>query len=610
VVSIAENVMEFTSNEQYFAESQRQQMAGHDNPTALGEVAQSFPGVNYVSVNSGANSEPIYAQTPGTGMYNMQDDVFDFKPVQNEGNNAFANHNTLFESCLASSSSPYEESSPMMSSNERFAQQMTGNAIMEHNRFMDNGFNTTAEMTSLFMQSTKLVKERDLETIIMTYLTYTHSCNLKARDVRNSFIHSVVHSLKLENATNLLSLLGFIVPPDQLRRNEKRSENVYGDFTEWDKILQVLSFNEEEVQDFLLSEDSDFAHELPTIKHVLTTLQQIGAEKLTMEDSLKIYLLTNIKGVSSLVAITTFLTDALPSTFNAQEAVFVFTAYMADVHFSQEEYTNDLAWILSNVIIAQTFQEKCIYFMETTQSMLKWSQIEKIKSHVGRVRLRYRIGSKMTSNERSVGNVETPGTNEQCSASGETVAHTVGNASQISQIQEDSLHGWSLRARVPPAISHKSKLLAYLLMSQTTFADPSDAIRSHFVNDVHFCENILTQRVFKPHASVITEFLRLLTVQVTPFDGLMAFRDECFNDFSFTDTKDLSWLKYLQLYIAAYQHHDVWPLVWEQFCSVMSHQVLLSVTNFKKKHLYDINRVTEICMQTEEGGEKSVREVT
>lgn len=602
--------MEFPNNEQYFAESQRQEMTGHDNAMMLQGMAPSFPGGNSVDANSGMNGEPMYEQIPGTNMYNMQDDVFGFKSVNNDGAYAFANQNTMFGSCLASSSSPYEDTSSTVTSNERFAQQMTGNAITEHNQLMDNGFNATAEMTSLFMQSTKLVKERDLETIIMTYLTYTHSSNLKARNVRSSFIHSIVHSLKLETAGNLTSLLGYPDPPDELRRNDKRSENVYGDFTEWDKILQVLSFHEDDVKDYLLSEDSDFAHSLPTIKHVLTTLQQIGAETLTMEDKLKVYLLTNIKGVSSLVAMTTFLTDAMPSTFNAQEAVFVFTAYMADVHFSQEEYTNDLAWILSNVIVSETFQEKCIFFMETRQSMLKWSQNEVIKSHVGRVRLRYRIGSKITSSERSSGNAETPGSGEQCFADDGTVAHTVGNASQISQIQEDSLHGWSLRARVPPAISHKSKLLAYLLMSQKSFADPSNAIRSHFVNDAQFCENILTQRVFKPHASVIIEFLRLLTVQVTPFDSLLAFRDECFNDFSFTDTKDLSWLKYLQLYIAAYQHENVWPLVWEQFCSVMSHQVLLSITSFKKKHVYDINRVTEICMQTEEGAEKSVRDVT
>ena len=109
---------------------------------------------------------------------------------------------------------------------------------------------------------------------------------------------------------------------------------------------------------------------------------------------------------------------------------------------------------------------------------------------------------------------------------------------------------------------------------------------------------------------MIVEFLRLLTVQVTDFDELTAFRDECFTDFSHTDSKELSPHRILQLYIAIYQNQDTWVHVWKSFCGVMSHQVLIAVSNFKKTHVYAVDKVVEICMRGEEGTKRTVDTVS
>ncbi|KAJ1465010.1 hypothetical protein T484DRAFT_1866857 [Baffinella frigidus] len=361
---------------------------------------------------------------------------------------------------------------------QRFAQQLDVTAIQEHKSLMDNGFNATAEMTSLFLQSTKLVEDPDA--------------------------------------------MDFKLPQDGLVRFDRLVENVYGDFSEWEKILQMLSFEEEETTEYLRSSDSDFCNDLPTIKFFLDTLQQVGADTLSMTDSLKIYLLTNVKNVTSFVAIKAFLTSTMPATFNASDACNIFTACMADSRFTQAQFSDDLAWFMLNVIVSQDFHSKCIFFMETKESML------------------------------------------QCAAAG-------GNGN------DDSLHEWALRARIPPAISHQSRLLGYVLMAQ---------------------------------ASAIIDFLRLLTVHVTPFDELIAFREQCFADFLYTDSKDLSWLNFLPLYVAAYQNEDVWPHVWKSFCTVLSHQVLIAVGNFKKQYVYAFDKVTEICMQGGEESRKAVNDVS
>ena len=177
--------------------------------------------------------------------------------------------------------------------------------------------------------------------------------------------------------------------------------------------------------------------------------------------------------------------------------------------------------------------------METKESMLKWSQRENTKQHQasGRVRLRYRVGHQKNSCDN---HPESENTNA---------------LSSKSQVEVDSLQGWSIRARIPPAISHKSKLLGYVLMAQTTFADPAKAIRKHFTNDVEIASNILANQLRMPQASAVIEFLHLLTCQVPDFPELRAFSTECFVDFSYTDSKDLAPLNYLRLYIASYQNN-------------------------------------------------------
>jgi hypothetical protein len=519
-------------------------------------------------------------------------------------------HNVNSQSLMMQSSRPMSHTPDyVLRANEQFAKHLDISTINEQSKLMDNGFDATAGLTSLFMQSTKLVEEHNYESIIMTYLTFSHTSNLLARNVPISFKRSIISSLKLLDTSSICSTLQLDPPQQELVQFERRTTNVYGDYTQWEKILRVLSFDEEATREYLLTVDSDFGNDHPTIKFVLSTLQQVGAEALSMSDSLKLYLITNIKAVSSLVAVKAFLTEAMHSTFNSSDAANVFTACMADTRFTQEQFTADLSWFMFNVVVCPAFAEKCIFFMETQQSMLKWSQTEETKKHVGRVRLRMRVAKNcedmnLANATASRSSDDTNGMDDNTSTQNSNVP-----VSHTSQLHEDSLQGWTSRARVPPAISHMSKLLGYLLMSQYPFADPTHAIRTHFVNDAEISDNIISQRICKPHAAPIIEFLRLLSVHVTQFDELTAFREQCFTDFSHTDSKDLSWLNFLQLYIAIYQHDDIWAIVWRSFCGILSHQVLIAIANFKNNNVYAVDKVVEICMRTEASGLKSVDEV-
>jgi len=544
------------------------------------------------------------------------DAIFDFK-LSKDGTSNNIHSNILMMRGLQGN----HENTHLDRAVYNFAEQLDPDSIQEQNRFMDNGFDTTSEMTTLFLQSKKHVEQHDYSSVIATYLTFAHTSNLLARDVMNSFKRSIISSLKLSDTSSVCEAMEYELPQEGLVRFEQQVENVYGDYSEWEKILQVISFEDELISEYLNGPESDFGNDLPTIKFVLATLQQIGAQTLCTTDALKVYLLTNIKSITSLVAITAFLREAMSANFNSTDASFIFTACMADCRFTQEQFSDDLSWLMQNLIISSSFEAKCLFFMETKESMVKWSQKENKKIHQGRPRLRYRVGVHQKENERLT-EASSDRTQEMTSTSSthlssdshqidpQQITLNAAPTSNFSQMKQDSLQGWSLRARIPPAISHKSRLMGYVLMGQTTFADPSGSIFTHFGRNKDMASNILAQKVFKPHTDVIIEFLRLLTVQVTPFDELIAFRDECFTDFSHTDSKDLSWLRFLQLYIAMHQIEDTWPFVWKSFCNVLSHQVLIAVGNFKKHHTYAIAKVADLCMRGEEETTRAVSTVS
>lgn len=265
------------------------------------------------------------------------DSVFDFAVTSHGRTHAVTPH-ALAVNNVSHYNDRYENNH-LHGASQRFAQQLDVKAIQEHNSLMDNGFNATSEITSLFLQSTKLAEEHNFNTIIGTYLTFAHKCNLPCRDISDSFKCSIICSLKLTDTTSICEAMQFKTAQDGQVRFERLVENVYGDFKEWEKILQVLSFEEDETKEYLTSSDSDFGNDLPTIKFVLDTLQQVGAESLSITDALKIYLLTNIKNVTSLVAINAFLTATMPATFNTSEACNIFTACMADSRFTQAQFS-------------------------------------------------------------------------------------------------------------------------------------------------------------------------------------------------------------------------------------------------------------------------------
>ena len=117
-------------------------------------------------------------------------------------------------------------SNNMIQASQRFAEQIGTDAIKEQNGFMDDGFDATAEMTTLFMQSTKLMKKGNVDKIINAYLTFAHTSNLVARNVDDGFKRSIIASLKVADKTGICTLMQYDEANEELQKIEHRKENV------------------------------------------------------------------------------------------------------------------------------------------------------------------------------------------------------------------------------------------------------------------------------------------------------------------------------------------------------------------------------------------------
>eukprot|EP00961_Rhodomonas_salina_P062154 834322-Rhodomonas_salina.1 len=61
-------------------------------------------------------------------------------------------------------------------------------------------------------------------------------------------------------------------------------------------------------------------------------------------------------------------------------------------------------------------------------------------------------------------------------------------------------------------------------------------------------------------------------MQQAPFAELTLFMRSCFRAFPQKDLREMTLLKYMQLYLASYQHTDLWKSCWVSIHPLLSYQ--------------------------------------
>ena len=443
---------------------------------------------------------------------------------------------------------------------------------------IQHDFDTAANVHAMFAQSVQPAGTRNFTNCIEKLISFARRCNIKANFVSGCVKRAILASLELMKPEQVTACIKDGQPFGELKRfMEKQDTNFLGDYHDWETLLHALTFDEEKLQ-MAFSSKFNFGKEFPTIYRARELLQEIDLY-LTWQDLFKVYLLSNIKNLKVRHTLENFFQQILPLGKNAGQLAMVYSASLADKRFSPEEYSTDLAFTVDALCVQPWFEEKVIRFLQDSSEMVRLTTKRVKEETTGRVKLRERVGELVQRRlvEGSVVSLATPA---------------------VDDLISNTFEGWCRLARLPPMISERKKLTAYMLMSlPIMYASKSEIdtiIRNNFDPTVADC--ILETAVENPEASVIVELLSLVTTCIKAFRQLSEFQDLCFATVSQQEKLGLESITAFQLYVAIYQRESLWRTVWTNFHVSLTHQITVAVNIFRSKNEFALKEVAEYCL--------------
>lgn len=446
-----------------------------------------------------------------------------------------------------------------------------GNSRSQDNRSHEDRSQTNQVSQPAFNQAFQPQynsNKRSYSTIIESFMCFCRDFGCDAEDSALSLKKAIVASIR---SVNVKVVIDNIDPSEAfldynlLAQNDEN--NRFGDDMEWIKMMDLLHFD---VDSETMMQD--IKNGVLSINFLINLVQQMdmGAQ-ISTNNMLKMYLLTNIKQVTSRHVLELFCSNLLHRDVSRE--VLILTSLLADQRFDQDQFTTDVSWLLQHLRFDDIFIREYQFFMKNEQSLKSVMKQRQIQSMArDRVRLRDRI-PKATNMKWK--------TKVACSAE--------------SQEALDSFNGWVARVRFPQITTRRMKLNAYFIKCQTNLNhDPY--VQKHYIADV--AEIIIKNNVTIPETCVIKNVIDSLRMHVQPFPELIEFRRECFAGFAQKDSRGLTWLQILQLYVAAYQYAPIWTQCWTDVLPIISHQIICDVEKFTSTVAYNGEQVVDILIKS------------
>jgi hypothetical protein len=274
---------------------------------------------------------------------------------------------------------------------------------------------------------------------------------------------------------------------------------------------------------------------------------------LPLERVLHMLLLANLLGFSATHALEQYSSRVLQRA--TRDQVLALAERMADYRFSSEQYTRAFTWVLRQCRVAANFQDELATHFAQRESVEKAMQLKHLELSTGRPRLMDKLARKRELSSVSNG----------CGGSAITGAGL------------DTFQEWLTRVRFPNTISQRLKRRLYFVMSQPShdYGGTASALAGGLV-----AASVVRERLANPETQVLADVILSLNIQRSPFPELTAFMRSCFRAFPQRDLRELSLLKYMQLYFAAHQHPELWKACWTAVHPLLSYQVIKDVEGF------------------------------
>lgn len=287
--------------------------------------------------------------------------------------------------------------------------------------------------------------------------------------------------------------------------------------------------------------------------------QDVAASGLpmTLEQTLRMLLLANTIGLVGHNVLEQYTSRLLNGP--TREMISTLMAHMADYRYTQEQYAGSICWILQHAAVDASFDHEIETHFAQRESVAQAMKMKHLEISVGRPRL----VDKLSGRSRQVHSV------------------TLGaKTSAVTGDAMDSLENWITRVRFPNTISQKLKRRLYVVMAQPHL--DHDAVVGAIANKL-IAPAVLREKIARPDERVIADVVQSLNMQQAPFAELTLFMRSCFRAFPQKDLREMTLLKYMQLYLASYQHADLWKSCWVSIHPLLSYQVIKDVEDFVRR---------------------------
>jgi hypothetical protein len=440
-------------------------------------------------------------------------------------------------------------------------------ALLEQRALINNDLDSEALRTQFFTQCTKPIQWQDTRFLIELIISFAKQCNIRVSDtLLDGCVHKIViASFKTINPHLVLKTMNDTSACGDIISIHKRPNNTLGDYNEWKGLLDHMTFDKEAAE-FMFSVEHEYGKEYPTIFHISRLLKEL---KVPMDavQTLKLYVLVNVKGLKLLRAVQLFFSENLPINVNSEEAACIFAASLAEQTFEADVYSADVASILAHCTMSPQLKQDFTAFQHSDMQ-LQHAQPVASQANKSRTRLYDRVKN-MTDSKH-----------------------------MATTTLSSSFEMWVSTVKLPSVSSGKKRGIAYLFMGLHELSKNKEAVQRNLKKLFKKDETvrlIMQHPVEHPEISVLVLLLKDITV-VHPEADLLRFKKECLVDLSSQQQKALDFSTVFQLYICTYLETEIWKEVWKNFAP-LSHNVLVNATRFRKSILIDLDYVTNTCVE-------------
>lgn len=441
-----------------------------------------------------------------------------------------------------------------------------GEALLEQRALINNDLDSEALRTQYFTQCTKPIQWQDTKFLIEHIISFAKRCNIRISDtlLDGCARKLLIASFKTMDPVIALQTIADNTPSGEILQLHKRPQNPLGDYNEWRGFLDHI-FIDKEAAEHIFSAECGYGQDYPTIFHIRRLLKEL---KIPFDaiDTLKLYILVNIKGLKLLRTVQLFFSENLPIQISSDDAACIFAASLAELSFPADAYAEDLASILTHCTMSPQLKQDFSVFQHSDMQ-LQHAQPVVSRANKSRTRLYDRV--KQISQPDAAAAARSP----------------------------SSFEKWVSAAKLPPVSSGKKRGIAYLFMGLNDRSGLGDAVQRNlkllFRKD-ETVRSIMQQPVEHPEISVLHLLLKDIT-QVNPSDELIRFKKDCFVDLSLQQQQAMDWSTVFQLYVCTFLETEVWKDTWKSFAP-LSHNVLVGVTQFRKDNKINLDYVTNTCV--------------